>query len=102
MAITKKGIYYPDNYDKVADVPADLKKLAESVDTLIEENVLSIEKSNEDRDKKITSNAESIKTIQKSIADTTKEINEKDNAQDDSIMAIQENIKTINSKNEEQ
>ena len=35
MAKTKNGIVYPDNYDKVADVPADLKELAESVDEVI-------------------------------------------------------------------
>lgn len=36
MASTKNGIIYPDNYDKVADVPADMKVLAESVDGNIE------------------------------------------------------------------
>lgn len=36
MASTKNGIIYPDNYDKVADVPADMKTLAESVDGNIE------------------------------------------------------------------
>lgn len=37
MAITKNGIVYPDSYDEVADVPADLKKMAESVDKNIEQ-----------------------------------------------------------------
>lgn len=32
MATTKNGIYYPDNYDEVADVPNDMKKMAESID----------------------------------------------------------------------
>lgn len=36
MATTNKGIYYPADYTKVADVPADMKALAESVDTAIE------------------------------------------------------------------
>lgn len=36
MATTNKGIYYPTDYTKVADVPADMKALAESVDTAIE------------------------------------------------------------------
>lgn len=36
MATTNKGIYYPSDYTKVADVPADMKALAESVDTAIE------------------------------------------------------------------
>ncbi len=89
------------NADELTQAQADVETL-KADNTSNKEKIDNIEKSNEDRDKKITSNAESIKTIQKSIADTTKEINEKDNAQDDSIMAIQENIKTINSKNEEQ
>ena len=35
MAITNKGIYYPNDYSQVADVPEDFKKLAESVDEAI-------------------------------------------------------------------
>lgn len=35
MATTKKGIYYPTDYTKPADVPDDMKKLAESVDEAI-------------------------------------------------------------------
>ena len=35
MAETKNKIYYPDNYEAVADIPADLKKQAESIDTAI-------------------------------------------------------------------
>lgn len=102
MAKTKNGIVYPDNYDKVADVPADLKELAESVDEVIENNKTEMKNSNETRDKKISKNAEDIEAIQESIKTATETINKKDNAQDDSIMAIQENIETINSKNEEQ
>lgn len=37
MATTKNGINYPDNYKEVADVPSDFKKLAESVDKLIDD-----------------------------------------------------------------
>ena len=35
MATTQKGIYYPDDYTAVADVPEDMKDLAESVDTAL-------------------------------------------------------------------
>ena len=38
MATTEKGIYYPDDYNKIADVPADMKKMAESIDSSIETN----------------------------------------------------------------
>ena len=39
MAKTKNGIEYPDNYDSVADIPEDLKKMAESIDVQIEKKV---------------------------------------------------------------
>lgn len=39
MAETKNGIKYPDNYDSVADIPSDLKKMAESIDKQIEKKV---------------------------------------------------------------
>lgn len=32
MATTQKGTYYPSDYSKIADVPADMKKMAESID----------------------------------------------------------------------
>ena len=36
MANTKQGIYYQDNYSSVADVPSDMKKMAESIDAELE------------------------------------------------------------------
>lgn len=39
MATTQKGIYYPDDYTAVADVPEDMKDLAESVDTALDTKV---------------------------------------------------------------
>lgn len=35
MATTQKGIYYPDDYTAIADIPEDMKDLAESVDTAL-------------------------------------------------------------------
>lgn len=37
MATTSKGIYYPNDYTKVADVPSDMQELAESVDAVIDD-----------------------------------------------------------------
>ena len=37
MATTQKGIYYPNDYTKVADVPSDMQALAKSVDTVIDD-----------------------------------------------------------------
>lgn len=32
MATTQKGTYYPSDYSKIADIPEDMKKMAESID----------------------------------------------------------------------
>ena len=37
MATTKNGTYYPDDYNKEADVPEDMKKMAESLDEQIDD-----------------------------------------------------------------
>ena len=39
MAETKNGIKYPDNYNSVADIPKDLKDMAESIDAQIANKV---------------------------------------------------------------
>ena len=36
MATTPKGIYYPNNYNEIADIPEDMKKMAESIDEVFE------------------------------------------------------------------
>lgn len=35
MGTTTNGISYPSDYDVAADIPEDLKKMAESIDKLI-------------------------------------------------------------------
>lgn len=100
MAKTENGIVYPDNYDKVADVPADLKELAESVDEVIENNKTEMKKSNETRDGKISKNAEDIEAIQGSIKTAIETINKKDNEQDGKITLNKESIKEIQAENE--
>ena len=99
MAKTKNGIVYPDNYDKVADVPADLKELAESVDEVIENNKSEMKKSNETRDEKISKNAEDIEAIQGSIKTAIETINKKDNEQDEDIKANKESIEELQAEN---
>jgi hypothetical protein len=37
MATTEKGIYYPNNYEAVGDIPADMKQMAESIDKILKE-----------------------------------------------------------------
>ena len=36
MATTPKGIYYPNDYNEIADIPEDMKKMAESIDGVFE------------------------------------------------------------------
>lgn len=128
MASTKNGIIYPDNYDKVADVPADMKVLAESVDGNIERinknldknadelknlqkdntgnktAIEAINKKNTSQDKSIQSNTSKIGTINKSIEAINKKNTEQDtniqkNAKD--IEANQNNIKDLQAENAE-
>ena len=37
MATTPKGIYYPNDYNEIADIPEDMKKMAESIDEIFED-----------------------------------------------------------------
>lgn len=106
MAKTKNGIVYPDNYDKVADVPADLKELAESVDEVIENNKTEMKKSNETRDGKISKNVEDIGIIQEtiksekeSIDKSLENINTKNEKQDEDIKANKESIEELQAEN---
>lgn len=106
MAKTKNGIVYPDNYDKVADVPADLKELAESVDEVIENNKTEMKKSNETRDGKISKNTKDIEAIQGTIKSekeyinkSLENINTKDKKQDEDIKANKESIEELQAEN---
>lgn len=106
MAKTKNGIVYPDNYDKVADVPADLKELAESVDEVIENNKTEMKKSNETRDGKISKNTKDIEAIQETIKSEKESINKsledidtKDKKQDEDIKANKESIEELQAEN---
>ena len=77
MANTKQGIYYPDNYNLVADVPSDMKKMAESVDGEIEKDRARLSKNETD-----------IANINEEIAN----INEKNTAQDKNIETLTQRL----------
>lgn len=84
MANTEKGIYYPDDYTKAADVLADMKTMAESVDAAIEKSKYN-DKDIKDEVKKIQNEQ---KTQNKSIeANTTK-----NTQQDELIQKLQANM----------
>lgn len=90
MATTNKGIYYPTDYTKVADVPADMKALAESVDTAIENSEYDDSAIKQD-----ISNIKSEQTTQNTniSANTTK------NAEQDSlIQKLKDNMINISTE----
>ena len=83
MATTKNGIPYPNDYNAVADVPKDIKKMAEATDELIDElktDVANIEKEQLVQNLSISSlnyyvdqNSEEIYENAKSIEELTAE-----------------------------
>lgn len=89
MATTNKGIYYPDDYSQVADVPADLKKLAESVDEAIDDipqyddieikqDIQDLQKEQQTQNTAIEKNEEEIELLKSNLPDsvTTEEAEE--------------------------
>lgn len=60
MANTSKGIHYPDKYSVMADVPEDMKKMAESIDKLFKDN----DTKNEQQNANIQNNTQNIQTLQ--------------------------------------
>lgn len=75
MAKTIKGIYYPSDYASVADVPKDMKEMAESIEKVIEneayddkqiqEDISELKQKNTEQDTTIQNNTESIEELQK-------------------------------------
>lgn len=100
MATTEKGIYYPYDYKKVADVPSDLKKLAESVDKAIEEIPEYDDKSVKEDIKELKGNDEQqdkdIKSLQTKQTELEAEIQElEQDIQSNSIIEETEQAKSL-------
>lgn len=84
MATTENGIYYPYDYNVTADVPEDMKKMAES----IEKNVY---KKLKDADETIKQNlVETQKDVQKNKQDIS-DIKEEQQTQNNNIKNLQKN-----------
>lgn len=66
MATTKNGIYYQDNYTAVADVPEDLKKLAESVDNFAD----NIQQEQATQNQKILNNSNNLDLVADQLGET--------------------------------
>lgn len=52
MATTQKGIYYPNDYSAIADIPEEMQTMAESIDTAIDNTGVT---GKEDKLNKVTS-----------------------------------------------
>ena len=89
MATTNKGIYYPNDYSQVADVPEDLKKLAESVDEAIgnipqyddsevKKDIQDLQLEQETQNTAIENNTEELELLKNNLPDpvTTEELEE--------------------------
>lgn len=100
MAITEKGIYYPTDYTKVADVPADFKQLAESADKAIgnipeyndkpvKEDINKLKKNDEQQDK----NIEELQTKQTELKTEIQELEQ--DIQSNAIIEETEQAKSL-------
>lgn len=84
MATTEKGIYYQDDHKKVADILADMKKMAESTDDAI--------KKSEYDDKDIKNIIKEIQDKQKVQDKNIEENTTKNTQQDKLIQKLQSNM----------
>ena len=91
MATTENGVYYQDDYTKIADILADMEKMAESIDELIEKTKYD--------DTDVKNNIKTIQDEQKVQNDNIKDIQTKDTEQDKLIQKLQSNM--INESTEE-
>ena len=91
MATTENGVYYQDDYTKIADILADMEKMAESIDELIEKTKYD--------DTDVKNNIKTIQDEQKVQNDNIEDIQTKDTEQDKLIQKLQSNM--INESTEE-
>lgn len=91
MATTENGVYYQDDYTKIADILADMKKMAESVDAAIEKSKYN--------DKDIKDEVKNIQNEQKTQNKSIEANTTKNTEQDKLIQKLQSNM--INESTEE-
>lgn len=84
MATTEKGIYYPNDYSSVADVPTDMKKMAESIDNAIG-NIPQYD------DTKIKQDIKNLQKKDEAQDESIAEITEANAKQDDLIQKLKDN-----------
>lgn len=106
MATTPKGIYYPNNYNEIADIPEDMKKMAESIEEVFEntDSDLSGIKAEQTTQNNRLNSLEVDNTTNKSdILTNTQEINnikQEQTTQNTNISSNATNIESLQEENE--
>ena len=112
MAETGMGIYYPNNYGVTADIPADMKKMAESIDPIVvrhEANIYNLDTDKVDKEEGKGLSTEDFTTEEKEklaglsnyddteVKKSISQINQEQTEQNTQITALQqENTKLKN------
>lgn len=91
---TEKGIYYPTDYSDVADIPADMKEMAESIDnalTSLDGEIEGTKEEQQTQNTQINNNKTDIETIKTEQTEQNTDIQ----ANTDNITALLEKIDYI-------
>lgn len=94
MATTKNGIYYQNNYDAAADVLEDMKKMAESIDGIVEENNNTQIQQNANIEQ-INGAVSNLFQGTNSMMGMIRDIQQKDIEQDTNIQSLQQEISEL-------
>ena len=100
MAQTENGFYYPDDYTKVADVPGDLKKLAESIDVEVG-NIKSNQSTNSKDIEQLKKTDETQNKNIEQISEDVEEIKEEQKTQNANIEELQKNQENLQTEVQE-
>jgi len=92
MATTEKGIYYPADYDEVADIPDDMKKMAESIDDVIEHDRGLVDEFVEETNQKIETIQAEQTTQNENIQENTDNIEALETKHDTEVAELNEKI----------
>ena len=106
MATTPKGIYYPNNYNEIADIPEDMKKMAESIEEVFENtdsDLSGIKEEQTTQNNRLNSLEVDNTTNKSDILTNTQEINnikQEQTEQNTNISTNATNIESLQEENE--
>lgn len=100
MATTEKGIYYPADYDEVADIPDDMKKMAESIDDVIEHDRGLVDEFVEETNQKIETIQAEQTTQNENIQENTDSIEALTTKHNTEVAELQSQIEELQEENQ--